>query len=71
LLANPKQMKKNLHLLFLGSGRQETPMLASGKLLADLFKGKGINNVRADYPGGHAFSVWRKHLNNTAPMLFR
>jgi enterochelin esterase-like enzyme len=71
LLANPEQTKKNLRLLFLGAGRGETPMLAPGKRLVQLFKEKGINAVWADYPGGHVFSVWRNHLNYTAPMLFR
>jgi enterochelin esterase-like enzyme len=71
LLANPEQTKKNLRLLFLGAGQQETPMLPPGKRLVNLFKEKGINAVWADYPGGHVFSVWRNHLNYTAPMLFR
>lgn len=71
LLANPEQTKKNLHLLFLGAGQQETSMLPPGKRLVKLFKEKGINAVWADYPGGHVFSVWRNHLNYTAPMLFR
>jgi enterochelin esterase-like enzyme len=71
LLANPEQTKKNLRLLFLGAGQQETPLLMPGKRLVKLFKDKGINAVWADYPGGHVFSVWRNHLNYTAPMLFR
>jgi len=46
-------------------------MLPPGKRLMKLFKGKDINAVWTDYPGGHVFSVWRNHLNYTAPMLFR
>jgi enterochelin esterase family protein len=71
LLADPERTKKNLRLLFLGAGQEETPLLAPGKRLVNLFKEKGINAVWADYPGGHVFSVWRNHLNYTAPMLFR
>ncbi|MBN1833783.1 MAG: carboxylesterase family protein [Deltaproteobacteria bacterium] len=71
LLANPEQTKKGLRLLFLGAGQQETSLLPPGKHLVTLFKEKGINAVWADYPGGHVFSVWRNHLNYTAPMLFR
>jgi len=71
LLANPEQTRKNLRLLFLGAGGQETAMLPPGKRLVQLFKEKGINAVWADYPGGHVFSVWRNHLNYTAPLLFR
>jgi enterochelin esterase family protein len=71
LLANPERTKKNLRLLFLGAGHQETSMLPPGKRLVKLFKEKGINAVWKDYPGGHVFSVWRNHPNFTAPMLFR
>jgi enterochelin esterase family protein len=71
LLANPEQTKKNVRLLFLGAGRQETSTLAPGRRLVKLFKEKGVNALWADYPGGHVFSVWRNHLNHTAPMLFR
>ena len=53
LLANPEQTKKNLRLLFLGAGQQETPLLPPGKRLVKLLKEKGINAVWADYPGGH------------------
>lgn len=71
LLANPEQTKKNLHLLFLGAGQQETAMHAPGQHLVDLFKTKGIHAAWAEYPGGHVFSVWRNDLNYTVPMLFR
>ncbi len=71
LLANPEQTKKNLHLLFLGAGQNETAMHAPGQRLVELFKARGVNAVWAEYPGGHVFRVWRNDLNYTAPMLFR
>ncbi len=71
LLANPERTKKNLHLLFLGAGTQETAMHEPGQRLVELFKQKGINAVWAEYPGAHVWSVWRNDLNYTAPMLFR
>jgi enterochelin esterase-like enzyme len=46
-------------------------MLPPGKRLVKLFKEKGINAVWKDYPGAHVFSVWRNHLNYTAPLLFK
>jgi len=71
LLADPAVTKKRLKLLFLGCGQQETGMLPPGQRLAKLFKEKGVNAQWADHPGGHVFSVWRKHLNESVPMLFR
>ncbi len=71
LLKNPERTKKNIRLLFLGSGSQETTMRPSGERLVKLFREKGINAVWKDYPGSHVFSVWRNHLNYTVPMLFK
>jgi enterochelin esterase-like enzyme len=71
LLANPAETKKWLHLLFLGCGQQETGMLAPGRRLVKVFQENGVNAQWADYPGAHVFSVWRNHLNYTAPMLFQ
>ena len=71
LLANPGQTKKWLHLLFLGSGQQEKGMLGPGQRLVKMLKDQGINAQWADHPGGHIFSVWRNHLNESVPMLFR
>ncbi|MEO5922354.1 MAG: alpha/beta hydrolase-fold protein [Bryobacteraceae bacterium] len=70
VLANPSDVKK-LRLLFLGSGQDEAGLLAPGKKLASLLKEKGVRVEWADYPGGHVFSVWRHHLNESAPLLFR
>lgn len=71
LLANPAETRKWLHLLFLGSGQQETGMLGPGRHLVKVFREKGINAHWADYPGGHVFSVWRNDLQESAPMLFK
>jgi enterochelin esterase family protein len=71
LLANSAETKKWLHLLFLGSGQQETGMLIPGQRLVQLFKEKGINAQWADHPGGHVFSVWRNHFNESVPLLFQ
>ena len=71
LLANSTETKKWLHLLFLGSGQQETGMRTPGQRLVQLFREKGINAQWADHPGGHVFSVWRNHLNESVPLLFQ
>ena len=71
LLANPSATKKNLRLLFLGSGRQETGMLGPGQQLARMFQAQGVNARWADHPGGHVFSVWRNLLHESVPLLFK
>jgi enterochelin esterase family protein len=71
LLSNPAQTKKSLHLLFLGAGQQETGLLAPGRRIVESLKAKGVNARWSEYPGGHVFSVWRNHLHESAPLLFR
>ena len=71
LLANPAETRKNLRLLFLGSGRAETGMLGPGQELVRRFQAQGVNARWSDYPGGHVFSVWRNLLHESAPLLFK
>jgi enterochelin esterase-like enzyme/lysophospholipase L1-like esterase len=71
LLANPAETRKNLQLLFLGSGRAETGMRGPGQALVRRFQSQGVNARWADYPGGHVFSVWRNLLHESAPLLFK
>jgi len=71
LLADPGTAKKSLRLLFLGSGSDEAGLVAPGKKLAGLLKEKGLRVEWSDHPGGHVFSVWRHHLNESVPLLFR
>ena len=71
LLANPDVAKRSLRLLFLGCGQDEAGLFEPGKKLAGLLKEKGVRTEWADHPGGHVFSVWRNHLNESVPMLFQ
>lgn len=71
LLANPSDARKNLRLVFLGCGQQETGMLAPGKHLVRLLQEQGVYARWSDYPGAHVFSVWRNLLNESAPLLFK
>jgi len=71
LLADPAQAKKSLRLLFLGCGQDEAGLLAPGKKLTSLLQAKGLHVEWRDHPGGHVFSVWRHHLDESAPLLFR
>lgn len=70
-LAKPAAAKKNLRLLFLGSGQQETGMLGPGRTFVRRLQDQGVNARWSDYPGGHVFSVWRSLLHESVPLLFR
>jgi enterochelin esterase-like enzyme len=71
LLANPARTKRDLQLLFLGSGQQEGGMLTPGRRIVGLLKDAGVNARWSDYPGGHVFSVWRNLLHESAQLLFQ
>jgi len=71
LLANPAATKKNLRLLFLGSGQQETGMIGPGKTVVRRLQEHGVSARWSDYTGGHVFSVWRNLLHESLPLLFR
>jgi enterochelin esterase family protein len=71
LLASPATARRNLDLLFLGSGTQETGMRAPGQRLVTLLQQQGVNAHWSEYPGGHVFSVWRNHLHESVPLLFK
>jgi enterochelin esterase family protein len=70
LLADPAGARKNLRLLFLGCGQQETGLLAPGQRLVQRLQAQGVTARWADYPGGHVFSVWRNLLHESLPLLF-
>lgn len=70
LLARPAPAK-DLHLLFLGCGQQETGMRAPGQRLVQLLTERGVKATWSDHPGGHVFSVWRNLLHDSVPLLFK
>ena len=56
-------------LLWISVGRQDF-LYAADKKFAETLTGKGVKNVYRETEGAHVWSVWRKNLNETAPMLF-
>ena len=66
------QRKRISRLLFLGSGQQESGMLGPGRRLgAAVQRARRRTRAGRIYPGGHVFSVWRKLLHESAPLLFK
>jgi enterochelin esterase family protein len=69
-LADPVRANRRLKLLWIGCGTEDFlygPSTAfHARLTAD-----GINHVWYDGPGAHEWQVWRRHLYELAPLLFR
>jgi len=60
-----------LRLVWLACGKDETRLVMSNKLLADVLTRHGVKNMNTVVPGGHTWHVWRRNLRDMAPLLFQ
>ena len=71
-LADPTAFAKKVHLLWLGVGTKEPPMMLAGiqRLHTSLAEAK-VAHVYYESPGtDHEWQTWRRDLNDFAPRLF-
>ena len=71
-LADPAAFAKKVHLLWLGVGTKEPPMMLAGiqRLHTSLTDAK-VAHVYYESPGtDHEWQTWRRDLNDFAPRLF-
>ena len=61
----------SLRLVWLACGKDETRLVASNKILADVLTRHGVKNMNTVIPGGHTWHVWRRNLRDLAPLLFQ
>ena len=62
---------KQLKLLWMGVGKDDMLVGPSAKALDTLLTSKGIKHTFVVGEGRHEWVVWRHHLNEVAPLLFR
>ena len=67
--ADPAKLNKNLHMLWISCGTEDT-LFAANQQFAKLLKDHGVTNTFRTEPGAHWFRVWRKDLLEIAPLLF-
>jgi enterochelin esterase-like enzyme len=61
---------RQLKLLWVSAGKNDTALPNATALDATL-TAKGINHKFVVTEGRHEWTVWRHHLNDVAPLLFR
>jgi enterochelin esterase-like enzyme len=62
---------KKLKLLWVGVGKDDTLVMAGSTALEDALTRNGIKHTYRVTEGRHEWVVWRHHLREVAPLLFR
>jgi enterochelin esterase-like enzyme len=60
-----------LKLLWVGVGKDDTLVMAGNDALKDALTRTGIKHTFRLTEGRHEWVVWRHHLREVAPLLFR
>ena len=69
LVANSKKVNEQLKLLWVGCGTDDT-LYKSNEAFAEMLKTSGVKLTWRSTEGAHTWLVWRRYLNEVAPLLF-
>ena len=70
LTANPQDANRKLHLLWIGCGNQDS-LFAAAKSFSEFLNERKIQHTFRESTGAHTWIVWRRYLNEFAPLLFQ
>ena len=68
---NADKINKNLDHFWISQGGKEDIAYENGKRMMSRFDEMKIDYTYDEYPGGHAWPVWRHNLYEFAPLLFK
>ncbi len=68
---NAVGINNNIKLLWVAMGGKEDIAYNNCKIMLEKFDEMSITYTHSEYPGGHAWPVWRNNLYKFAPLLFR
>jgi enterochelin esterase-like enzyme len=68
---NAGKINNNLKLLWLSEGGKEDIAYKNGQIILAKLDDLKIKHTYYEYPGGHAWPVWRNDLYNFAQLLFK
>ena len=69
--ANATTINKNLKQFWIAMGGKEDIAYNNCQAMLQKFKEVNIKYTYSEYPGGHAWPVWRNNLYKFAPLLFQ
>lgn len=70
LAGDPQSANRKLHLLWVGCGNQDG-LFANSKAFSQFLGEHKIKHVFRETAGAHTWIVWRRYLNELAPLLFQ
>jgi len=70
LAADPAQANKQIDLLWIACGKEDTAMKGA-KTLHTALEQAGIKHTFLETDGAHHWRVWRRYLRDLAPLLFK
>lgn len=70
LAANPAAANKQLKLLWIGCGVDDTAMVGA-RTTHEALQKAGIQHTFVESEGAHHWRVWRRYLRDVSPLLFR
>lgn len=68
--SNAGKINADLKEFWIAMGGEEDIAFQNCKIMMAKFDEMGINYTYSEYPGGHAWPVWRNNLYKFAPLLF-
>lgn len=68
---NADKINSNLKLFWIAMGGKEDIAHNNCRVMLSRFDDMKIEYTYSEYPGGHAWPVWRNNLYSLAPLLFR
>lgn len=71
VLKNPAKLNDQFKLLWMAVGEDDTLTGPGDRALDETLTKAGVNHTFKLTPGRHEWTVWRHHLNEVAPLLFR
>jgi enterochelin esterase-like enzyme len=71
LLKNPERVNKQFKLFWIGVGKGDTRTGPGDQAFVDALTRHGVRHTFIVTPGRHEWTVWRHHLRDLAPQLFR
>ena len=71
VMKNPEKINKQFRLFWVGVGKDDTLTGPGDRAFVEALKKNGVKHTFVESEGRHEWTVWRRYLNEVAPLLFK